>query len=190
MLEGCVRMEMLPRTSSPFCASFSIDAVPFSFLSVDTDIQINIDGFMRCPFGSILFFFFLFFFRFFLWKHPCCCIALCSISTGFGTCVCNSNTGATPVMAWSSWNFFANSINETIALEIGDALVSTGLSEAGYKYVYRSTRAAPHGPLHACCSIRAAPCGLLHAGCSTRAAPRGGSQIFFMLNVHSILMVL
>lgn len=58
-------------------------------------------------------------------------------------------------MAWSSWNFFANSINESIALEIGDALVSTGLSEAGYKYVYRSTRAAPRGQLHR---------ELLHAG--------------------------
>eukprot|EP01043_Picozoa_sp_COSAG02_P002482 COSAG02_NODE_57_length_43668_cov_118.217196_19_plen_612_part_00 len=43
--------------------------------------------------------------------------------------------GQTPAMAWSSWNYFAFGINETIALEIGDALVSTGLAKLGYRYV-------------------------------------------------------
>ena len=43
--------------------------------------------------------------------------------------------GQTPAMAWSSWNFFAFGINETIALEIGDALVETGLAKLGYEYV-------------------------------------------------------
>ena len=43
--------------------------------------------------------------------------------------------GQTPAMAWSSWNYFAFNINETIALEIGDALISTGLAELGYEYV-------------------------------------------------------
>jgi alpha-galactosidase len=38
-------------------------------------------------------------------------------------------------MAWSSWNYFAFSINETIALEIGDALISTGLAKLGYQHV-------------------------------------------------------
>ena len=43
--------------------------------------------------------------------------------------------GQTPAMAWSSWNFFAFGINETIALEIGDALVESGLAKLGYEYV-------------------------------------------------------
>ena len=48
--------------------------------------------------------------------------------------------GQTPAMAWSSWNYFSlqsspNEFNETIALEIGDALVSTGLARLGYVYV-------------------------------------------------------
>ena len=43
--------------------------------------------------------------------------------------------GQTPAMAWSSWNYFAFKINETIALEIGDALISTGLAKLGYVYV-------------------------------------------------------
>ena len=93
MLEGCVQMGMLPRTSSPFMRPcllipFLSDLSLSLSLSVDTDIHgINMDGFMRCPCGSIPFFLFNFFFLFFSWKHLCCCIALCSISTAFGTCL-------------------------------------------------------------------------------------------------------
>jgi len=43
--------------------------------------------------------------------------------------------GMTPPLAWSSWNYFAFGINETIALEIGDALIETGLHKLGYEYV-------------------------------------------------------
>ena len=41
----------------------------------------------------------------------------------------------TPPMGWSSWNTFRNHIDEKLILETADALVSTGLAEAGYKYV-------------------------------------------------------
>jgi alpha-galactosidase len=38
-------------------------------------------------------------------------------------------------MGWNSWNTFANDINEDLLKETADALVSTGLKDAGYEYV-------------------------------------------------------
>ena len=40
-----------------------------------------------------------------------------------------------PTMGWSSWNTFALKINEDLIKSQADAMVSTGLSEVGYKYV-------------------------------------------------------
>jgi alpha-galactosidase len=41
----------------------------------------------------------------------------------------------TPPMGWNSWNTFGWNINETLIKEIADAMVSTGLKDAGYCYV-------------------------------------------------------
>ena len=41
----------------------------------------------------------------------------------------------TPPMGWSSWNKFGEDINENIIKKIADALVATGLRNAGYIYV-------------------------------------------------------
>ena len=41
----------------------------------------------------------------------------------------------TPPMGWSSWNTFRNNIDEKLILETAEALVKTGLADAGYKYV-------------------------------------------------------
>ncbi|ESW12057.1 hypothetical protein PHAVU_008G081100 [Phaseolus vulgaris] len=41
----------------------------------------------------------------------------------------------TPPMGWNSWNHFSCQINENIIKETADALVSTGLSKLGYRYV-------------------------------------------------------
>lgn len=41
----------------------------------------------------------------------------------------------TPPMGWSSWNTFRNHIDENLILETADALVKTGLADAGYKYI-------------------------------------------------------
>jgi alpha-galactosidase len=43
--------------------------------------------------------------------------------------------GLTPQMGWNSWNYFGCNINETVFKTAADLLVSTGLSELGYKYV-------------------------------------------------------
>ena len=40
-----------------------------------------------------------------------------------------------PPMGWNSWNTFTSDINETMILETADAMVSTGLKDAGYEYL-------------------------------------------------------
>lgn len=41
----------------------------------------------------------------------------------------------TPAMGWNSWNTFGEHINEQLMMETADAMVETGLLEAGYEYV-------------------------------------------------------
>src|SRR5205085_12564168 len=41
----------------------------------------------------------------------------------------------TPPMGWNSWNKFACNVNERIVRDTADALVSTGMRDAGYQYV-------------------------------------------------------
>src|SRR5512142_105673 len=42
---------------------------------------------------------------------------------------------ATPPMGWASWNSFAAQINDSVIRAQADALVSSGLKDAGYQYV-------------------------------------------------------
>lgn len=42
---------------------------------------------------------------------------------------------ATPPMAWNSWNTFHTDINEQLIKETADALVSSGMRDAGYVYL-------------------------------------------------------
>ncbi|HEX8474531.1 MAG TPA: glycoside hydrolase family 27 protein [Pyrinomonadaceae bacterium] len=41
----------------------------------------------------------------------------------------------TPPMGWNSWNKFACNVNETIIRETADAMVASGMKDAGYIYV-------------------------------------------------------
>ena len=41
----------------------------------------------------------------------------------------------TPQMGWNSWNQFGIDINETLIREIADAMVSSGMRDAGYEYI-------------------------------------------------------
>jgi alpha-galactosidase len=41
----------------------------------------------------------------------------------------------TPPMGWNSWNTFGCNINETLIRQMADAIVSSGMSDLGYKYV-------------------------------------------------------
>ena len=48
----------------------------------------------------------------------------------------NYDNGLTkPVMGWSSWNCFANNIDEKQLYDVAEAIVKTGLADAGYRYV-------------------------------------------------------
>ncbi|MFI2713900.1 cellulose binding domain-containing protein [Micromonospora sp. NPDC018662] len=41
----------------------------------------------------------------------------------------------TPPMGWNSWNTFGCNINETLIRQMADAMVSSGMRDAGYQYV-------------------------------------------------------
>jgi alpha-galactosidase len=41
----------------------------------------------------------------------------------------------TPPMGWNSWNIFGGNIDETKIKEIADAMVSSGMKDAGYIYL-------------------------------------------------------
>ena len=40
----------------------------------------------------------------------------------------------TPPMGWNSWNTFGGNINEELVKTTADAMVNTGLRDAGYNY--------------------------------------------------------
>jgi len=42
---------------------------------------------------------------------------------------------ATPPMGWISWNLFEGNISEDIVKQLADAMVETGLKDAGYQYI-------------------------------------------------------
>jgi alpha-galactosidase len=46
-----------------------------------------------------------------------------------------SQRAKTPIMGWSSWNHFHVNINEQIIRGQADAMISSGMNEAGYKFV-------------------------------------------------------
>ncbi len=46
-----------------------------------------------------------------------------------------SHLGDTPQMGWSTWNKFQGNINEEVIKSIADAMVTSGLRDAGYNYI-------------------------------------------------------
>lgn len=46
-----------------------------------------------------------------------------------------ANMATTPPMGWNSWNAFATNINEQLVKETADKMVSSGMRNAGYKYL-------------------------------------------------------
>ncbi|MEO8819467.1 MAG: glycoside hydrolase family 27 protein [Ginsengibacter sp.] len=45
------------------------------------------------------------------------------------------NLALTPPMGWNSWNTFQTKINEELVKETADAMVSSGMKDAGYQYL-------------------------------------------------------
>jgi alpha-galactosidase len=40
-----------------------------------------------------------------------------------------------PLMGWNSWNFFQDTIDDAVGRQIADALVASGMRDAGYVYI-------------------------------------------------------
>jgi hypothetical protein len=63
-------------------------------------------------------------------KYYLICFALLSSST-----LLYAQRQKTPIMGWSSWNHFRVHIDEKMIRQQADALVSSGMYEAGYRYI-------------------------------------------------------
>src|SRR5690606_21453878 len=46
-----------------------------------------------------------------------------------------NNLAPTPPMGWNSWNEFACDVNEDMIKEMADAMVESGMEDAGYEYI-------------------------------------------------------
>lgn len=63
-----------------------------------------------------------------------CTLAVISFLCGFS--LAQSETiAATPPMGWNSWNKFGCDVNEDLIKQTADAMVSSGMKDAGYQYV-------------------------------------------------------
>lgn len=71
-------------------------------------------------------------------EGPWCGNAVCEFGEFCAICPedCDCDTlAATPPMGWNSWNNFACEINETLIKEVADAMVDSGMRDAGYQYI-------------------------------------------------------
>ncbi|WP_344681200.1 glycoside hydrolase family 27 protein [Saccharopolyspora taberi] len=60
------------------------------------------------------------------------CLALAPTASG---ALPDDGLAATPPMGWNSWNTFGCNINEQLIRETADAIVASGMRDAGYRYV-------------------------------------------------------
>lgn len=47
----------------------------------------------------------------------------------------DNGVGLTPPLAYSTWNYFNNDVNETLVRQLADGLVRSRLVESGYDYI-------------------------------------------------------
>ncbi len=69
------------------------------------------------------------------WLNSLFVLAFCFFISGCSPDPVNKNLAPTPPMGWNSWNKFACGINEKLVHEIADAMVTSGMKDAGYQYV-------------------------------------------------------
>ena len=62
-------------------------------------------------------------------------IALMCCALSLPSSLAQETLAATPPMGWNSWNHFAEKVDDKTIRETADALVSTGLRDAGYVYL-------------------------------------------------------
>jgi len=69
------------------------------------------------------------------WLNRFLLLAFCFFIGGCGSSGLNHNLAPTPPMGWNSWNKFACAISDPLIRQIADAMVTTGMKDAGYEYV-------------------------------------------------------
>ncbi len=65
----------------------------------------------------------------------CCTLAMFTFLFSLNSVASDNGLAKTPPMGWNSWNIFQGNINETQIKQIADAMVSTGMKDAGYIYL-------------------------------------------------------
>src|SRR5689334_4955479 len=51
------------------------------------------------------------------------------------TSAVSQNLALTPPMGWNSWNKFGCNVSDELIRQMADAIVKTGMKDAGYQYV-------------------------------------------------------
>ncbi|UXX80984.1 alpha-galactosidase [Reichenbachiella carrageenanivorans] len=69
------------------------------------------------------------------WISLVCLLACAQDTTIQEQQILNKSVGKTPIMGWSSWNHFHTNIDQRLIKETAEAMVSSGMADAGYQYV-------------------------------------------------------
>jgi alpha-galactosidase len=70
-----------------------------------------------------------------LLSRPIRFAALLLLAAGASSATAADNLALTPPMGWNSWNKFGCDVSEKLLKETADALVTTGMRDAGYQYL-------------------------------------------------------
>ena len=65
----------------------------------------------------------------------CLSLVVCASASGAPARSLDNGLAKTPPMGWNSWNKFGCNVSEKLIREMADAVVSTGMRDAGYQYV-------------------------------------------------------
>jgi alpha-galactosidase len=65
-------------------------------------------------------------------KYLLILMALCLFANGFAQ---KFDLAKTPPMGWNSWNKYGCDVSETLIMQMADAMVSSGMKDAGYNYI-------------------------------------------------------
>ena len=70
-----------------------------------------------------------------LYVTALCCLLLTSCAGSTDKSAAEGGGFLPPLMGWSSWNTYFVDINEELIKKQADAMVATGLKDAGYQYI-------------------------------------------------------
>ncbi|MDZ7722994.1 MAG: glycoside hydrolase family 27 protein [candidate division KSB1 bacterium] len=68
-------------------------------------------------------------------KQMLCGLLACLLMVSSAPAQKFENLAQTPPMGWNSWNKFACDVSEELIKQVADAMVETGMKDAGYEYV-------------------------------------------------------